>query len=192
MVPSLHQPKARCSPALAVHVEVRRAAERRGIPPAAASQRKSRARAGSSTPPIATGRLVRRRHTVTDGSNRSVSVTAASIRCGCATTIAQRAGSSGRRRTVWPMSLALVSCPANEGARVSSRYLAPGTTAAVGQPVPLTAISATEAAARHSPATRALVSRSVSTARASTIVLAGYSDVITAVMESRPRCVARK
>ena len=57
---------------------------------------------------------------------------------------------------------------------------------------PPTAISATDAAARPSPASRILVSRSPSSTRASRIVSTGYSDVMTAVTASRPSCVATK
>ncbi len=72
------------------------------------------------------------------------------------------------------------------GGRAPNR-LPPG-----GYPAPAAAIRLTEAAARHRPVILTAFSRSPRSTRASKMVPAGYSEVMTAVTASSPRCVARK
>jgi hypothetical protein len=64
--------------------------------------------------------------------------------------------------------------------------LQPGSRRGTRHPLPPTAIRETEAAASSSPVSRNAVSRSPSKTRASRIVTAGYREVITAVIASRP------
>ena len=75
--------------------------------PAAASQRKSFAPSGRSTPPSVTGRVVTRRQTApTDRS--TASRRPRPISAGSATSRAQRSGTSSSRRTQLPIRLLVV------------------------------------------------------------------------------------
>src|SRR5262249_49909327 len=74
--------------------------------------RNSRAPCGSKTPASVTGRVVTRRHTGTEGSNRRLSSTTAGISARSRTIASHRSGASSRRRTVFPISPVVVSWPA--------------------------------------------------------------------------------
>jgi hypothetical protein len=74
-------------------VEAIRSGNTRGSRPAAASHRNSFAPFGRATPPRVTGRVVTRRHTGTDGSNRSVSSTVIGSSAGLSATWSHRCAS---------------------------------------------------------------------------------------------------